>query len=103
MLCRCSQAPSAERSSLLLTSCFSLIQNHFAIGQTSEEESLGVFEAEDWAVVWVHEGQQALDCCVNAAVHQDAVKTSRNESNVSITLILSNIKIQIQLFKTRLT
>lgn len=60
-------------------------------------------EAEDWAAVWVREGQQALDCCVNAAVHQDAVKTSRNDSNTSRTLTLSNSTVQIQLFNPHQT
>lgn len=34
-----------------------------------------MFEAEDWAAIWVHEGQQALNSCIDAAVHQDATKT----------------------------
>lgn len=58
-----------------VTSSSSVIEGHFAICQTSKEDRVRVFEAEDWAAIWVHEGQQALNSCVDAAVHQDATKT----------------------------
>lgn len=65
------------------TSCFSLIQRYCAVSQTSQEEHLGVFDAEDWAAVRGHEGQQALDRRVHATVHQDATKTSTEHSHIS--------------------
>lgn len=40
-----------------------------------------MFEAEDWTAVKVHEGQQALNSCVHAAVHKDAGKTHYTEKS----------------------
>lgn len=61
-----------------LTSGLSLVHSYFAVGQSSKEERLRVFEAEDWTAVRVHHGQQALNSCVHTAVHMDAGKTRRH-------------------------
>lgn len=65
----------------VFTSSSSVIESYFAICQTSKEDRVRVSEAEDWAAIWVHEGQQALNSCVEAAVHQDATKTKYKKNN----------------------
>ena len=55
-----------------------MVHSNFSVGQSSKEEGLWVFEAEDWTAVKIHQGQQALDSCVHTAVHMDAGKDKIN-------------------------
>lgn len=76
-----------KRLLAVVTSRLSLIQSHFAVGQASEQEGLGVREAEHRAAVRGGEAQQTLDGRVDAAVHQDAAQTSKNPSGWSVGLV----------------
>lgn len=77
-----------EKPQARVTSSSSVIEGYFAIGQTSKEDRTRVSEAEDRAAIWVHEGQQALNCCVDAAVNQDAAKTKYKKNCPFSTFLL---------------